>query len=395
MKSKELLGCFFLLFFLQQATAQTKNIVKKQFVIEGRLTGTHVDSVLLDYRNSIGNYAHKAKPVIGNRFTLSGDIAHPGSAHILFKNAKEVIPPNREEKRMREIYIEPGIMNLSGNPQDLRSLKISGSKAQSEFEELQGKTASVHKEMQPINDRLMEETDHEKAAAIRAELQPYDAVEKKITYQFLKESPNSYVTLNIMWLYVTQMSLDSVKLIFNSFNDELKATIEGKEIANKIKQVEKGMPGRVAPAFTKTDINGKTLSLADFKGKYVLLDFWASWCVPCRKGNPHMIKLYNEYKDQGFEIIGVADDDQNNAAWKGAVKKDSVGIWRHVLRGLKMPNGMLDRSNPNDVSLQYGISSLPTKVLIDPSGKIIGRYGDTFGGSDEQMDKMLISIFHK
>jgi thiol-disulfide isomerase/thioredoxin len=148
----------------------------------------------------------------------------------------------------------------------------------------------------------------------------------------------------------------------------------------------------MAHEFTKQDINGQTLSLASLRGKYVLLDFWASWCGPCRKGNPHLKSLYSKYKDKGLEIVGVSDDDRDLAAWKKAVEQDGIGIWRHVLRGLDMEKRMANQPNPDDISDYYGIHSLPTKILIDPQGKIIGRYGGG-GEDDEAMDKKLASIF--
>jgi thiol-disulfide isomerase/thioredoxin len=199
----------------------------------------------------------------------------------------------------------------------------------------------------------------------------------------------------MMRYYVSTMSLDSIKLVYNNFNDDLKATDEGKEIAGQIKNIESGMPGSMAPDFTKTDINGKPLSLADFRGKYVILDFWASWCVPCRKSNPHMIELYHKYHDKGLDVIGIADDDGRTAVWNGAVTKDGVGIWHNILRGLNMDMIMKHIPNPNDLDQQYGIASIPTKILIDPSGKIIGHYGDSYGGTEADMDKMLTSIFDK
>jgi thiol-disulfide isomerase/thioredoxin len=135
------------------------------------------------------------------------------------------------------------------------------------------------------------------------------------------------------------------------------------------------------------------LKLTDFRGKYVLVDFWASWCVPCRAGNPHLLSLYAKYKDKGFEIIGVSDDDSNHEAWKKAVEKDGIGVWKHVLRGLKRdPNSEYGFDKSASISDRYGISSLPTKILIDPAGVIIGRYGG--GGEDDAaMDKKLAEVF--
>jgi thiol-disulfide isomerase/thioredoxin len=108
----------------------------------------------------------------------------------------------------------------------------------------------------------------------------------------------------------------------------------GKEIAKEIDQLRSGSPGSIAKDFSATDLNGRKFTLSDLKGKYILIDFWASWCVPCRKSMPHVKELYARYKDKGLEIIGVSDDDNNQAAWKKAVDKDGTGIWHNVLRGL-------------------------------------------------------------
>jgi thiol-disulfide isomerase/thioredoxin len=147
-----------------------------------------------------------------------------------------------------------------------------------------------------------------------------------------------------------------------------------------------GVIGSMAKDFTTTDIESNKLSLSDFKGKYVLLDFWASWCLPCRKLNPHLKELYATYKDKGFEVIGVSDDDRNPDAWKKAVVEDALP-WKHILRGAKMVNGRPDLSA--DISAGFNISSLPTHVLIDPNGKIIGRYGGEGGEDHASLDKKL------
>ena len=139
-----------------------------------------------------------------------------------------------------------------------------------------------------------------------------------------------------------------------------------------------------------TDIDGKPFRLAGLRGKVVLLDFWASWCAPCRASNPHLKELYAEYKDKGFEIVCIADDDSNLEAWHKAIEKDGIGAFRHVLRGLKWKDGKPDKSA--DISEHYGIHFLPTKILVGKDGMIVGRYG---GGEEEQLDAKLAEIFGK
>lgn len=189
---------------------------------------------------------------------------------------------------------------------------------------------------------------------------------------------------------MSRIDLNEVERLYAGLSDRVKKSADGMEVANHIREVKSGSPGSKAHEFRATDIDGKSLALADYKGKYVLLDFWASWCVPCRKSNPHLISIYNKYKDKGFEIIGVADDDNNEKAWRKAVDQDKIMIWRHVLNGMKVNNGQYDRSGA--IANNYGVSSLPTKVLVDPNGVIVGRYSSG-SEKDEDLDRKLLEIF--
>ena len=122
------------------------------------------------------------------------------------------------------------------------------------------------------------------------------------------------------------------------------------------------MTGAVAPDFTQNSPDGKPIKLSELRGKVVLVDFWASWCGPCRRENPNVVKMYNKYKDQGFEILGVSLDKQKGA-WLKAIKKDQL-TWPHVsdLRGWK-----------NEVAQLYSVTSVPATVLLDQEGRIIAR----------------------
>lgn len=367
----------------------------KSFTIKGSLSGGKADSVCLSYVNAEGGYTHANAVVEQNKFVLSGLINHPEPVSIYFKQAGEKLDYREIQKRSKQLYIEPVMMAFGGVAGDTESYHLKGSKTEIEFEGLETELKPVYDAMKPLEEAFENEKDHEKAAAIHDQFEPYQAKIKTIRYQFFIDHPNSYVTLDMLRYYTSNESLDSTERIYNAFNAELKATKEAEQVMEQIERIKRGMPGSVAAGFTKTDIDGKTLSLSDFKGKYVLLDFWASWCVPCRKSNPHMIDVYHKYKGQGLEIIGIADDDGKLDIWKAAVEKDGVGIWHNVLRGLDWDKIRKRLPNPNDLDEQYGIASIPTKILIDPNGKIIGRFGDTFGGTEEDMDKMLASVFNK
>jgi peroxiredoxin len=122
--------------------------------------------------------------------------------------------------------------------------------------------------------------------------------------------------------------------------------------------------GAMAPVFTQEDVDGKAVSLADFRGKYVLLDFWASWCGPCRRENPNVVKVYQQYNDKNFTIIGVSlDQPGKKDAWLAAIKADGLD-WTQV-SDLKFWD--------NAVAKQYGVKAIPQNYLIDPMGKIIAE----------------------
>jgi len=247
MRTNRILYTIALLGFLQHGFAQTNN--GRPFTIKGALNGVHVDSVTLYYEAADGNYMHTTNAVVNNEFTFTGSISHPVSARIIFKKSGEVIPRGKQQERIRDFYIEPAMMMITGDPIDVKALSLTGSKTQVEYNELNNKTEPILREEKPLeatydkaNKAYIDAEKNKKAthildslkntaADLHEQFETYHARIKKVNYEFFLNHPNSYVTLDRMRYYVSGMSLDSTKQVYNGFDDELKATPEAKKIS--------------------------------------------------------------------------------------------------------------------------------------------------------------------
>ena len=387
------------LLFIGICTTSFTQVLKSSFILTGKVVGLNNGLLYLYYPGKDGKGIKDSSLLKNGHFSFGGKLTEPTMAYLQLKEEK------RTELNNTNFFVEPAVMNINLTLNMFRDAKITGSKVQNEYASLQRLKESIRKEMQPLSDAYIKENqaymsavkskkdDHvldsmkEVAAELHNRFEPYNARMDKLDYQFFAKHPRSYVTAYSMRFHISKLSLDSLELFYNRLGKDLQHSNQGKEVASEIVKLRAGSPGSIAKDFTTIDINGNTLSLSDYKGKYVLLDFWASWCVPCRHGNPHLKELYAKYKNKGIEFIGIADDDRAEDAWKKAVEKDDIGIWKHVRRGLKFQNGVFDRST--DISEKFGTHTLPTKILIDRTGLIIGRYGE----DEEALNKKLKEVF--
>ncbi|MFV0483312.1 MAG: redoxin domain-containing protein [Bacteroidales bacterium] len=174
------------------------------------------------------------------------------------------------------------------------------------------------------------------------------------------------------------LNFEQQKEIYDKLSPEVKASKYGVKLGENIEKMSKTQIGEIAPDFTMADSEGNNVSLSSLKGKYILLDFWASWCGPCRAENPNVVAAYNAYKDKNFDILGVSLDD-NKDKWLEAIEADKLA-WHHVsdLKGWK-----------NEASQLYGIRGIPANYLLDPEGKILAK--DLRG---EELEKKLNEILN-
>lgn len=376
------------LLFMAAASLTAQAQVAKKFSLAGNIANAPAGKVFLYYHT--GTETKRDSTLLRNgAFQFTGSLAEPVMATLVIGDGRR----SSDDPNSTNIFLEPAaVMQLAASYGNLINAAVKGAALQSQYQLFRAAQQKISTRWKQVMDTLSAINRRSNFAFQETKawvLSPYHAEMEELEYDFIKKYPNSYVTAYLLQ-FSRNYSLDSIRKWYAAFPAPVKNSMYGKQIATRLEESKKGAPGTMAAGFTATDINKQPISLSDFKGKYVLLDFWASWCLPCRKLNPHLKELYAKYKDKGFEVIGVSDDDRNPQAWLDAVKKDGLP-WKQVLRGMKMEmvkdRPVFDRTN--DISYLYNIHSLPTQVLIDRNGKVVARYGGEGGEPHEALDKKL------
>lgn len=262
-----------------------------------------------------------------------------------------------------DMFLTPVKLNVTGDVKTLKKLVFTGSVAQEDYQKYTSKFDALKEKLANLAGVINKTPDGAKRDSL---ISVFEKHKQKVLDQvdsFVKAKPASPVTPFI--IYVTSPVDNDIKNIegrFNALEPVAKETHYGREIAKLIASAKIGMEGTQAVEFTQNDTANNPVSLSSFKGKYVLIDFWASWCGPCRNENPAVVAAFNEFKNKNFTILSVSLD-QNKDKWKQAILADNL-TWTHV-SDLKYWQ--------NDVAKLYHIQSIPANMLIDPNGKIIAR----------------------
>jgi peroxiredoxin len=182
-----------------------------------------------------------------------------------------------------------------------------------------------------------------------------------LSMQFIQAHPESVVSAFLAQSYY-EMEPEKLEKIYGTLAPQGKQSYYGQRIRTYLDEQAKIGLGRTAPEFSMADTTGKPVALSSLRGKYVLVDFWASWCGPCRKENPNVVAAYQKYHDKGFEILGVSLDDKKHL-WEKAINADKL-TWQHVsdLKGWR-----------NQAAGLYMVKSVPSSFLLDKDGKIIAK----------------------
>ena len=243
---------------------------------------------------------------------------------------------------------------------------VKGSKDSELLKELNGLMMIPQKQMEGLKQRYIAATNaglQDSVSAIEASAQRIQTASENNFKNFIRRNPNSimavYTTLSMINPEEQYVFADSMLTVFKKTQPNSKYT---KALTDRLSKLGSVRIGGMAPEITLPTPDGGSKSLSELRGKYVLIDFWASWCGPCRRENPNVVKMYNKYKDKGFEIFGVSFD-QNKEKWVKAIADDKL-TWPHVsdLKGWQSSAAGL-----------YNITAIPHTILLDKEGKIIAK----------------------
>lgn len=377
-----------------EATGQPIN----NFKLTGKIADRETGYVTLQYLNAGNALIKDTAKIQKGTFVFEGYIQEPTRA-VLRGHVKS--QSSRDPEHL-DFFIEAKSMSVLVSTSNFKNATITGSLAQSELEAYTKAKSSIEKERKKAHEDLkimshnasqnashVDSVDLAKKIKQQQEIKRlYDQKSDSFDIAYSMSHPDSYISPIVVWSLTSKLSSDSLELIFDSWSNVVQHSRTGKIVKNIIKKREDTQIDQLAPDFFARDHMGKDITLSSYRNKkYVLLDFWASWCIPCRKEFPRLTDLYKNYHAKGFEVIAISIDDDKQA-WLSSIANDKLDLWKHVRAFQKTYNG----HTMDDIIEKYDIPFVPIKLLIDKKGIIIGKW---LGESEENslsLEKKLQEI---
>ncbi|MBK5202933.1 MAG: AhpC/TSA family protein [Prolixibacteraceae bacterium] len=327
------------------------------YKISGEIAGVDSGKVYL-LKPEVGKapIVEDTADIVNGNFEMEGTAGKYATFHLLRLNKKQYFA---------EFFLQGGKTNITAyKDSTINATKISGSSETDIFNIFIKELASLQQKRNKYKQEYQ-------AAAAKQNQQEMDRIQADFqassdnmivyTKNFIRENNNSVVAPFILYNQLApSLEYDQLKELTDTISPELQGSEYMSKLNEYLSRKAKTAIGAIASDFTMKDTEGNDFTLSSLRGKYVLIDFWASWCSPCRKENPNVVTAYNNFKDKGFDIVGVSLD-KDKKAWVKAIKDDNL-TWHHV-SDLKFWNNVVART--------YGVQSIPYNLLLDKEGKII------------------------
>jgi peroxiredoxin len=325
----------------------------KGFIITGTVTGLaeKSDVFLTDANNAADTIARAV--VQSGKFILTGRVTEPNLYEINFGSAK----------KKSVMFVGNDAITVSGDVENLKNLAVTGSASQNDFMDFQNTFNPYILQLNALNQYANSAEGMTKRDSVVTVSKTLVGSILSAEDQFIQNKKSSYVSPFVL-IVLSQLSDDvfGLEKKLNSLSPTVQNSFYGKYLQQQIADKKVGAVGTDAIDFVQNDTTGKPVQLNSFRGKYVLIDFWASWCHPCRMENPNVLAAYNRFKNKNFTVLGVSLD-KTREPWVQAIKQDKL-TWTHV-SDLKFWN--------NEVAMKYHVQQIPQNMLIGPDGKIVAK----------------------